>query len=81
MSFTWNSVPSKRVRAVISGAYLRQQAELLIAMSRTTFDLGVAARLREMASQFQARAAEQEHDAECTSPDSEMAKFELRTRS
>jgi hypothetical protein len=80
MSFTWNSISSKRVRAVISGAYLRQQAELLIAMSRTTFDLGVAARLREMASQFQARAAEQE-DADCTSPDSEMANFKLRTRS
>jgi hypothetical protein len=66
---------------VISGAYLRQQAELLIAMSRTTFDLGIAARLREMGSQFQARAAEHEQDAECTSPDSEMANFELRKRS
>ena len=81
MSFTWNSVPSRRGGAVISGAYLRQQAELLIAMSRTTFDLGVAARLREMASQFQARAAEQEQDAECTSPASKMANFELRKRS
>jgi hypothetical protein len=47
---------------VISGAYLRQQAELLTAMSRTTFDLGVAARLRDMASQFEARAGEQEED-------------------
>jgi len=70
----------KEEYSMVSGAYLRQQAELLIAMSRTTFDLGIAARLREMASQFQARAAEQEQDAECTSPD-EMANFKLRTRS
>jgi hypothetical protein len=64
---------------LVSGAYLRQQAELLIAMSRTTIDLGVAGRLREMASQFQARAAEQ--DAECTSSASEMANFKLQGRS
>jgi hypothetical protein len=48
-------------------------------MSRTTVDLGVAGRLREMASQFQARAAEQ--DAECTSAASEMANFKLQGRS
>jgi hypothetical protein len=45
---------------MVSGAYLRQQAEILIAMSRGTFDLGIAGRLREMASELQARAAEQE---------------------
>ena len=45
---------------LISGAYLRQQAEILIAMSRATLDLGMAGRLREMASELQARAAEQE---------------------
>jgi hypothetical protein len=61
---------------LVSGAYLRQQAELLIAMSRTTVDLGVAGRLREMASQFQARAAEQ--DAECTSS---ASNFKLQGRS
>ena len=38
----------------------RQQAEILIAMSRATLDLGMAGRLREMASELQARAAEQE---------------------
>jgi hypothetical protein len=80
MSFTWNSVPQQKICAVISGAYLRQQAELLIGMSRTTFDLGIAARLREMASQFQARAAEQEQDADCTAPD-EMPNLKLRERS
>jgi hypothetical protein len=41
---------------MVSGAYLRQQAEILIAMSRATFDLGIAGRLREL----QTRAAEQE---------------------
>jgi len=45
---------------MVSSAYLRQQAEILIAMSRATFDLGVAGRLRIMASELQARAAEQE---------------------
>jgi hypothetical protein len=47
---------------MISGAYLRQQAEILIAMSRATFDLGVAARLRAMAAELQVRAAEQEDE-------------------
>jgi hypothetical protein len=49
---------------VVSGPYLRQQAEILIAISRTSFDLGVARRLREVASELQAKAAEQ--DSECT---------------
>jgi hypothetical protein len=47
---------------MISDAYLRQQAEILIAMSRATFDLGVAGRLRAMASELQTRAAEQEDE-------------------
>jgi hypothetical protein len=47
---------------MISGAYLRQQAEIFIAMSRATLDLGMAGRLREMASELQARAAEQEDE-------------------
>jgi hypothetical protein len=45
-----------------SGAYLRQQAEILIAMSRATFDLAIAGRLRAMASELQTRAAEQEDE-------------------
>jgi hypothetical protein len=45
---------------MVSSAYLRQQAEILIAMSRATFDLGVAGRLRIMASEFQNRAAGEE---------------------
>ena len=45
---------------MVSTAYLRQQAEILIAMSQATFDLGAAGRLRMMAAEFQNRAAEQE---------------------
>jgi hypothetical protein len=61
-----------------SAAYLRQQAELLIAMSRATIDLGMANRLRAMASEFQTRAAEQE--AERGFADNEVASFKLATR-
>jgi hypothetical protein len=45
---------------MVSGAYLRQQAEILIAMSRATIDLGMAGRLR--ASEFQTKATEQEDE-------------------
>jgi hypothetical protein len=60
---------------MISGAYLRQQAEILIAMSRATFDLGVAERLRAMASELQTRAATQEGFA-----DNEVANFKRPVR-
>jgi hypothetical protein len=43
---------------MISGAYLRRQAEILISMSRATFDLTIAGRLRRMAAELQAKAAE-----------------------
>ncbi len=78
MSFTWNSAPFKKDRQMVSGAYLRQQAEILIAMSRATFDLGVAGRLRAMASELQTRAAEQ--DAERGFADNEMASFKRPVR-
>jgi hypothetical protein len=58
---------------MVSSAYLRQQAEILIAMSRATLDLGIAGRLRQMASELQARAAEQEN--ECGFADNEVASF------
>jgi hypothetical protein len=58
---------------MVISAYLRQQAEILIAMSRATFDLGVAGRLRIMASEFQNRAAGQE--AEHGFADNEVANF------
>jgi hypothetical protein len=47
---------------MVSGAYLRQQAEVLMALSRATFDLAIARRLREMASELQTRAAAQEEE-------------------
>jgi hypothetical protein len=37
---------------MVSGAYLREQAEILDLMSRATFDLGIARRLQEMVSEF-----------------------------
>jgi hypothetical protein len=61
-----------------SGAYLCQQAEVLIALSRATFDLGVAGRLRIMASEFQNRAAEQ--GAERGFADNEVANFKRPVR-
>jgi len=45
---------------VLASEYLRQQAQTLAAMSRATFDLGMAGRLRGMASDFDATAAEME---------------------
>jgi hypothetical protein len=63
---------------MISGAYLRQQAEILIAMSRATFDLVVAGRLRAMASELQTRAAEQEDERGFA--DNEVASFKRPVR-
>jgi hypothetical protein len=42
--------------------FLRRQAELCIALSRATFDLTIAGRLRAMAEEFRARAAQWEDD-------------------
>lgn len=63
---------------MVSGAYLRQQGEILIAMSRATFDLGIARRLREMASELQTKAAEQEDQRGFT--ENEMANFKRPVR-
>jgi hypothetical protein len=49
--------------SMVSAAYLRRQAETLIAMSRATFDLTIAGRLRRMAAELQAKAAEQDEPA------------------
>jgi hypothetical protein len=43
-------------------SFLRRQAELCIALSRATFDLTVAGRLRTMADEFRARASRWEID-------------------
>ena len=58
----------KGLAAMVSGAYLRRQAEILIAMSRATFDLTIAGRLRRMAAELQAKAAEQDDGLACTEP-------------
>jgi hypothetical protein len=78
MPLTWNSAPVPIESSMVSGAYLRQQAEILIAMSRATFDLGVAGRLRAMASELQTRAAEQEDERGFT--DNELASFKRPVR-
>ena len=46
-------------------SFLRRQAEHCIALSRATFDLTIAARLRAMAEEFRARASQLEdrHEA------------------
>jgi hypothetical protein len=43
---------------MISGTYLRRQADILIGMSRATFDLTIAGRLRRMAAELQDKAAQ-----------------------
>jgi hypothetical protein len=45
---------------MISGTYLRRQADILIGMSRATFDLAIAGRLRRMAAELQDKAAEED---------------------
>ena len=45
---------------MVTGAYLRRQAEILVAMSRATFDLTIAGRLRRMAAELHDKAAEQD---------------------
>ncbi len=47
---------------MVSGAYLLRQAEALIAISRATFDLTIAGRLRRMAAELQAKAVELEDE-------------------
>ena len=43
-------------------SFLRRQAEHCIALSRATFDLTIASRLRTMAEEFRARAAQWEDE-------------------
>jgi hypothetical protein len=43
-------------------SFLRRQAEHCIALSRATFDLTVAGRLRAMADEFRNRASQWEDD-------------------
>ncbi|MPZ36868.1 MAG: hypothetical protein GEU95_02205 [Rhizobiales bacterium] len=43
-------------------SFLHHQAEICIALSRATFDLTVAGRLRNMADEFRAKAARWEDE-------------------
>jgi hypothetical protein len=45
-------------------SFLRRQAEHCIALSRATFDLTIASRLRTMAEELRARASELEDETE-----------------
>jgi hypothetical protein len=58
---------------MISGTYLRRQAEILIAMSRATFDLTIAGRLRRMAAELQDKAAEEDDASPLSRPSSRVA--------
>ena len=62
---------------MVTSAYLRRQAEILIAMSRATFDLTIAGRLRRMAAELQDKAAEQD---ELAFTDEAMTALKLSTR-
>jgi hypothetical protein len=42
----------------MTSSYLLRQAEALLSLSRSTFDLGVAGRLRALAAEFRAKAHE-----------------------
>jgi hypothetical protein len=56
---------------MVNAIYLRRQAERLLALSRGTIDLAIAARLRGLAGEFLAKA--DELDAE--EDDDELASF------
>jgi len=58
---------------MISGAYLRRQAEILTAMSRATFDLTIAGRLRRMAAELQDKAAEEDDASPVSTHSSRVA--------
>jgi hypothetical protein len=60
MALTSHIALAHGLAAMVSSTYLRRQAATLVAMSQATFDLGMAGRLRGMATEFHAKAAELE---------------------
>jgi len=46
----------------MTSSYLLRQAEALLILSRATFDLAVAGRLRALAAEFRAKAQQLEQD-------------------
>ena len=58
--------------------YLRRQAEVCIALSRATFDLALASRLRALAEDFRAKASEWDEESESLPGDRSLADFMRR---
>jgi hypothetical protein len=54
--------PRNRGLGIVTATYLRRQAGVLLSLSRATIDLGIAARLRTMAVEFQSKADEMEEE-------------------
>jgi hypothetical protein len=52
----------KRGLGIVTATYLRRQADVLLGLSRATIDLGIAARLRTLAAEFQSKADEIEEE-------------------
>lgn len=48
-------------------SFLRRQADVCIALSRSTFDLTVAGRLRVMAEELRERSLQHDDDTDCAS--------------
>ncbi|MGA7489047.1 MAG: hypothetical protein WBW74_19155 [Xanthobacteraceae bacterium] len=59
---------------MVNAMYFRRQAERLLALSRATIDLRIAARLRALAVEFQAKADELDEE------DDELSAFTSRRR-
>jgi len=60
---------SEKGLGIVTATYLRRQAATLLGLSRSTIDLGIAARLRTMAVEFQSKAdAIEEKEQDFPSP-------------
>jgi hypothetical protein len=62
VSLVKTKMASARGKPMKMSDFLRRQAELCVAISRATFDLTTAGRLRAMAAEFQVKAAELDED-------------------
>ncbi len=58
--------------------FLRREAEACLALSRSTFDLTVAGRLRAMAGELQAQASEEDDEEQFPSQRSEGNRASIR---
>jgi hypothetical protein len=60
MTHNTNSLAGEADLTTMTSTYLLRQAEALLALSRATFDLALAGRLRALAEEFRAKAEELE---------------------